>query len=214
MVEAMERLYGRPDAFEGTSFAGAVDPGLVGEALERIGVEATTAEIGRVRAVYLRALRRRMAVAQREGRVEICRGAAGAVSALGGQVPIGLMTGNWIRGARTKLAMTGLWSAFEGGVGAFGDDAADRDLLLPFAWRRASRRGPAPRRVLVIGDTPNDVRAARAGGQALRARGVEVRSVAVCTGFATLEELVASAPDLLVPDLEQGLDQVLRLLDL
>lgn len=213
MVEAMERLHGRPDAFDGTSFAGAVDPGLVGEALRRVGIEASSEQIGRVRSVYLRALRRRMAVAGREGRVQICRGADAAVGLLAERAAVGLMTGNWRRGARIKLDHIGLWSAFEGGVGAYGDDAAERDALLPFAWRRAARRGVRATRVLVIGDTPNDVRAARAGGLALRDQGVDVRSVAVRTGFATHEELLASQPDLLIDDLAVGMPEVLALLE-
>ena len=213
MVEAMDRLYSRPDAFDGTSFSGAVDPGIVSAALARVGVPATPRQLGRVRAVYLRALRRRMEAAAQAGRLTICRGAAEAVVELGARGPIGLMTGNWHRGAQIKLSMVSLWAPFERGMGATGDDAHDRDLLLPFAWWRAVRRGITPRRVMVIGDTPSDVRAGRAGAMALRSRGVEVQTVAVRTGFATEDELIASGPDLLVPDLAAGLDQVIGLLE-
>lgn len=213
MVETMERLYGRPDAFEGVSFSGAVDPGLVAAALARVGVPATPRQLGRVRTTYLRALRRRMELARGAGRLTICRGAEAAVAELGARWPIGLMTGNWRRGALIKLSIVNLWAPFARGVGATGDDAADRDLLLPFAWRRAVRRGFTPSRVMVIGDTPSDVRAGQMGALALRAHGVEVQTVAVQTGFSTPEALAASGPTLQISDLHEGLGQVIGLLE-
>lgn len=212
MVEAMDALYGRPDAFDGVSFAGAVDPGIVSEALARVGVAPTPRELGRVRARYQRLLARAMPRAVAEGRATLCPGVREAVAGVGARASIGLMTGNWTTGARIKLEAAGLWEPFASTPGAFGDDAAERDSLLPYAWRRARRRGLAPRRVLVIGDTPADVSAARAGARALGPRGPEVLAVAVCTGFATREALVASAPDLLLEDLAAGLEAVLALL--
>jgi phosphoglycolate phosphatase-like HAD superfamily hydrolase len=46
--------------------------------------------------------------------------------------------------------------------------------------------------VALIGDHPNDIRAARANG---------VRSIAVATGLVPADELAEHAPDILVPDL-------------
>jgi phosphoglycolate phosphatase len=46
--------------------------------------------------------------------------------------------------------------------------------------------------VALIGDHPNDIRAARANG---------VRSIAVATGLVSADELARHAPDVLVADL-------------
>jgi phosphoglycolate phosphatase len=46
--------------------------------------------------------------------------------------------------------------------------------------------------VALIGDHPNDIRAARAN---------RVRSIAVATGLVSAEELLEHSPDILVPDL-------------
>jgi phosphoglycolate phosphatase-like HAD superfamily hydrolase len=113
---------------------------------------------------------------------------------------VGLLTGNWREGARLKLSAINLWWE---GPSAFGDDAVDRNHLVPVARRRAVEQGHPVRRVVVIGDTPKDVECARAGGAI---------AVAVKTGFATVESLEQSQPDLLLSDLDQGLDALLALL--
>ncbi len=209
MVEAMRALHGRPDAFDDLSFAGAVDPAIVSVALRRAGVEPTPRRLSRLRSRYVQALEGEMARAVREGRSVLCPGVREAVSALEGRAQVGLMTGNWSAGARVKLERMDLWAPFAGQPGAYGDDAPDRDALMPFAWRRALRRGRAPRRVVLVGDTPSDVSAARAGARLLGPRGVEVVAVAVATGFAPREDLVASRPDLLLDNLADGLDALL-----
>jgi phosphoglycolate phosphatase-like HAD superfamily hydrolase len=64
------------------------------------------------------------------------------------------------------------------------------------------KRIVAGERVWVVGDTPLDVRCARAIG---------ARAVAVATGWHTVDELAAAGPDLLVPDLADA-GPLLRLL--
>ncbi|HEX2127309.1 MAG TPA: HAD hydrolase-like protein, partial [Thermoleophilaceae bacterium] len=49
-----------------------------------------------------------------------------------------------------------------------------------------------PTRAVLVGDTPHDVQAARAAG---------ARAVAVATGFADRDALVASRPDALLENL-------------
>lgn len=97
-----------------------------------------------------------------------------ALTALGGR-PDGfrfsLVTGNFERIARLKLARAGIGDWFPEGQGGFGSDAEDRALLPPIARQRA---GGWPRtRTVVIGDTPRDIACARADG---------LRVVAVATG--------------------------------
>ncbi len=57
--------------------------------------------------------------------------------------------------------------------------------LTRIGWRKMDRAG-------LVGDHPNDVRAAKANG---------IRAVAVATGLITIEELKLHSPDVLLPDL-------------
>jgi phosphoglycolate phosphatase-like HAD superfamily hydrolase len=108
-------------------------------------------------------------------------------------VAVGLLTGNVRAGARAKLGYFGLYEHFA--FGGFGDHHFDRDDVAREALAAVHRCVGAhctPDRVWVIGDTPLDVRCARAIG---------ARVAAVATGVHSYEELAASEPDLLVRDL-------------
>ncbi len=73
---------------------------------------------------------------------------------------LSLVTGNYERVARRKLAAAGIGPFFATGQGAFGSDAEHREELPPIARARA---GNWPReRTAVIGDTPQDIACARA----------------------------------------------------
>src|SRR5258706_7813288 len=96
-------------------------------------------------------------------------------------VAMGLLTGNFIEGARVKLEYFDLWKYFP--CGAFGGDSADRNDLVPVALRRAREAGIPDverSRVIVVGDTPNDVECARIVG---------ATPVAVATGSYSVEQL-------------------------
>ena len=115
-------------------------------------------------------------------------------------VTLGLLTGNFRATARLKLEHFGLWHYFI--CGAFGDDAADRNGLVPIAIARARALGfehATPERTIVIGDTPHDVRCAQAGG---------ARSVGVATGSASASSLEAAGADVVFDDLS-NVDDVL-----
>jgi phosphoglycolate phosphatase len=107
-----------------------------------------------------------------------------------------LVTGNFERIARLKLARAGIGGWFPEGQGGFGSDAEDRELLPPIARARA---GDWPReRTVVIGDTPRDIACARADG---------LRVIAVATGPFAVEALadadaVADGAEAVVPILE------------
>jgi phosphoglycolate phosphatase-like HAD superfamily hydrolase len=100
---------------------------------------------------------------------------------------LGLLTGNIARGAWTKISSFGLEGFFE--FGAFGDDHHDRNELGPVALNRAethSGRRFDPAETFIIGDTPKDIRCARACG---------AWAVAVATGHSASEQLMAHEPD-------------------
>jgi phosphoglycolate phosphatase len=109
------------------------------------------------------------------------------------KMAIGLLTGNVHAGARVKLGHYGLFDQFA--FGGFGDHHFDRDDVAreALAAVRSHLGLPVPpERIWVIGDTPLDVRCARAIG---------AKVVAVATGIHTYEQLHESAPDLTLHDL-------------
>ena len=126
-------------------------------------------------------------------------GVADALVSLGGRPQafrFSLVTGNFERIARLKLARAGIGDWFPEGQGAFGSDAEERERLPPIA---RSRAGGWPReRTVVIGDTPRDIACARADG---------LRVLAVATGPYPVEALadadaVVDSAEALLPVLE------------
>ena len=108
-------------------------------------------------------------------------------------VALGLLTGNVREGAKVKLGYFGLFDYFR--FGGYGDHHLDRDDVAREALAEVRRQlnGTAcPERIWVIGDTPLDIRCARAIG---------ARAVAVATGWHRLDELAEHQPDLLLTDL-------------
>jgi phosphoglycolate phosphatase-like HAD superfamily hydrolase len=91
-------------------------------------------------------------------------------------------------------------------VGAFGDEGGQREDILRLAMQRATRLGSFKRQrqgLVVVGDAPRDVQAARA----LRAR-----TVAVASGYHSLDELAQCDPNALLSnfkDRERTLDAIL-----
>lgn len=197
--EAFEALHGVPEAFAAVDFGGRTDFGIVRQAFRLHGLPHPADGGEALLRAYLPRLRERL----RTGRSRICvhPGVHAALDAAQERAVNGLLTGNWAEGARHKLEAVGLWDRFA--FGAFGDDAEDRNRLVPVALRRARERGLHPERVVVVGDTPHDVACARAGG---------ALAVAVATGWSSREELVAAEPDLLLDDLEAGREALLALL--
>ena len=208
MASAAADLFGRPGLFDDLSFAGAVDSGIVAKALLASGLPPTPRRMGRMRSTYSRRLRR--ALFAKPG--SLCAGVPDVVRQTKRLAKVGLLTGNWPEGARIKLAAHGLGDQFEGCVGAYGDDAPDRNHLVPFAVKRARRRWGEIRRVVVIGDTPADVACARAGAALLGPDGPDVLAVAVETGFSTPAQLRDACPDLQLTDLASGLQELLDLI--
>ncbi len=187
LLDAVEEVFERDRREIPTlDLAGATDFGVVQWLFQQLG-RAPEPEIrDRYLTVYLRHLQRRLDESQFGG-VEL-PGVRRLLEALGqlqaGQqerVALGLLTGNVREGAMRKLRRFDLAHWF--GEGAFGDDAADRNLLGPIAVQRFDARlgrGFGPDQVLVIGDTTKDVACAQAMG---------ARCLAVATGTHERERL-------------------------
>jgi phosphoglycolate phosphatase-like HAD superfamily hydrolase len=124
---------------------------------------------------------------------KVCPGAKAFLARLHqAGVPLGLVTGNLTRIGWRKMKQAGLRDYFR--FGAFAEMARDRAGLARMAIRQARAEGWIQKgaAIALVGDHPNDVRAARANG---------VRAIAVGTGVVAMEELAALEPDILTADL-------------
>ncbi|MEE8524007.1 MAG: HAD family hydrolase [Thermoanaerobaculia bacterium] len=185
--------YGDPDE---TSFAGKTDPMIALELVRAAGLgdDEILPRLPEVRRRYVDNLERGL---RREGMC-LLPGVVDLLERLAARddVVLGLLTGNWRRGADVKLSRFELGRFFP--FGAFGDDAIDRRDLVPVALARAaaaSGRQFAPEQTLIVGDTAFDVDCARASG---------VPSLAVTTGFATADRLAEAGADWVFSDLVEA----------
>jgi phosphoglycolate phosphatase len=164
MERAFEVVHGRPDAMA-FPMDGMTDRLIIRQALAVIGAEATDAAIDRVLDAYVDVLREEVASCSDE-RYRVHAGMRDAIDGARARgAAVGLGTGNIRAGARVKLERVGLADAFS--FGGFGCDAEDRGALIRVGAERgaAELKVPLDRcRVVVIGDTPKDVAAARAIG--------------------------------------------------
>ena len=196
MNRACEQIMGHAEALAGIPVAGRTDWIILHDMLGRIGRDLDDRLFADLRAEYLRHLR-----------VEIELPGRGVKGGMPGvrelldelhtrdDVFLGLLTGNFERGARIKLEHFDLWHYFR--CGAFGDDASDRNALVPFAIERARREGLpdiAADRVLVVGDTPHDVACARTAG---------ATAIGVATGGYSVDDLRRSGADIVFRDLSE-----------
>ncbi|MEN0112148.1 MAG: HAD family hydrolase [Planctomycetota bacterium] len=182
-------------------FAGRSDRGITAGLFAAHGIENSEDNWTRFRAEYVARLD--ASLEERDG--EVLPGAVELIERVEalGDVHVGLLTGNVAAAAEKKLRYYGLWERFA--FGGFGDDHPDRnDIAATAAAKARERHGRLTReeRIVVIGDTPNDVRCARSIG---------AYAVAVPTGHTHAIELAAANPDVLIPTLESA-DEVLALL--
>ncbi len=188
---ALTSEFGVTQLIEKLELSGRTDRAIVADLVHCHGLDPCPTTARRILDAYLRHLPESLA----RGSGRVLPGIAELLGQLRhrGDVAVGLLTGNIRAGARIKLGHFGLFDHFA--FGGFGDDHLDRDDVAREAMREVRARFDGevtPDRIWVIGDTPLDVRCARAVG---------ARAVAVTTGWHTREQLAAHAPDLLLTDL-------------
>jgi phosphoglycolate phosphatase len=176
---------------EEVTYSGRTDRAIGRDLLHLHGIEPTMENWQRLVRGYLA----RLPASLHNNRGTVCTGIPALLNALAAndRVAIGLLTGNIREGARLKLGHFDLFHHFA--FGGFGDKHYERDDVAreALAAVRTHVNGQhSPDRIWVIGDTPLDVKCARAIG---------ARAVAVATGWHSFEQLQASAPDLLLADL-------------
>jgi phosphoglycolate phosphatase len=191
LVDAIRRAASVETTTEGVPVAGMLDRDILATMMTRAGMKpgairkAMPDVIHHAQSIYVRSspdlarkvcpgVRRMLGRLQRRG------------------VVIGLVTGNLTRIGWRKMERAGLRPYFR--FGAFAELAKDRAGLVRFAIGHARRQGWIGRdsKISLIGDHPNDVRAAKANG---------IRAVAVATGLTAFEELQTHSPDIIVSDL-------------
>lgn len=162
---AFGERYGRPDACKSFRFDGMTDRLIARQGLTLLGIDPTDPAIDDILDVYVRLLEVEVARAD----AALYRLHAGIADALTiareHGMGIGLGTGNTREGARIKLSRVGIYERFA--FGGFGSDAEDRAVLIRRGAERGAEHLGAPLakcRVVVIGDTPKDIDAARAIG--------------------------------------------------
>jgi phosphoglycolate phosphatase len=191
LVEAIRRTVGLQTTTDGVPVSGMLDRDILAIMMTRAGMKpaairkAMPIVVERAQSIYIRtvpALERKVCPGVRRLLRRLER--RGAV--------IGLVTGNLSRIGWRKMERAGLKPYFR--FGAFAELAKDRAGLVRIAIRRARQEGWIGRaaRISLIGDHPNDVRAAKANG---------IRSIAVATGLVSMDELRTHSPDVLLPDL-------------
>jgi phosphoglycolate phosphatase len=186
--------FGVPNGVDRMKFAGRTDVNLVREFFTMNGIEASAENFRRFFERYVFWLDQIL----RHSETKACPGVVEfmhALRALPDPPRLGLLTGNIRLGAEIKLRHFDLWKEFE--TGGFADDHEDRDQIAHAALRRGSRvlgQQLGGEQVLVIGDTPLDIRCGRAIG---------AKVLAVATGGATLDELKRHQPDWAVEDLHR-----------
>ncbi len=191
LIDAVRAITGIETSMEDVAVSGMLDGDIVHQMLRNAGAShalirrSMPAIAARSQSLYARTcpdLRRR-----------VCPGARMLLYKLSRRAVVtGLVTGNFTRIGWKKMERAGLRRYLR--FGAFAELAQDRAGLVRIAIAEARRNGWIDRRspIALIGDHPNDIRAARAAG---------VRSISVATGVIGAEELVKHSPDVLVPDM-------------
>lgn len=197
MNRACEELVGHGEALAGIPVAGRTDRVILSDVVQRIDRELDESLLAELRDRYVAHLAEEIHHPGR-GVKGVLPGVRELLDTLAGRndVMLGLLTGNFEAGARIKLGHFDLWRYFR--CGAFADDAADRNALVPFAMARARQCGLPDlghAHVLVVGDTPHDVACALAAGAV---------PVGVATGGYSVAQLRDSGADEVFEDLRDA----------
>ncbi len=191
LTDAVARVTGVKVSIDGIPVQGMLDRAILTLMMREAGMKA-----GDIRAQMEAIAAKAQSIHARRCRDltrKLCPGVRAVLRKLHGRgIPLGLVTGNFSRIAWRKMECAGLKQYFR--FGAFAEQATTRTGLARLAVRQARRERWIDRSsaICLVGDHPNDVKAAQANG---------IRSIAVATGLCGFEELAACQPDYLLDDL-------------
>jgi len=183
---AMLDVYGVETTIDGIAYHGKTDVGILRAALERAGV--TTSLINQRMPEALEVVRRDASEKAERFSPNVLPGIRDVLDLLRGSGKLlGVASGNLELLGWLKLKAAGLKDYFA--FGRFADHWEMRDDIFRAAVAEARTRLGPDAKVCFVGDTPDDVRAARsAGGQV----------IAVGTGIFKVEDLAGHGPDALI----------------
>ena len=187
---AMLECFGTTGDLDSHVFGGKTDWGILADLLAPHGHSA--ADIGRHMPTYEAVMARHMRAISSGYQADPCPHAMELVQALRGRddTLLGLVTGNTSMTAAIKLEMAG-YAPDTFVIGAYGNESPQRADLTRLARERAAAhlgRELNGAELIVIGDTPADIQAARA---------IDAVAVAVCTGYAGRDQPHRQRPRLL-----------------
>jgi len=197
ITEAMTEVFGTAGNVARTSFSGKTDPQIVYEIMTEAGVPEIAVRDGIPKSLnaYVSKLTDRL----RTSDIQVLSGVRELLDRLTNEPDhflVGLLTGNIDSGARVKLTHAGLLPYFDPPwIGAFGSDAMKRHDLPAVALQRVQdrfRRDFVQKDIVIIGDSPHDVTCGKH---------LNVRSIAVATGWHAMPELQKYEPDHAFADL-------------
>lgn len=203
-ADAFRKVTGR-DLEKMPELSGRTEPVIFREALKIHGIPETDDLYPRFAAEQACGYADRMDELRRQGRA--LPGAEDSLGTLASRRDIvqSVLTGNTREAAELKLQAFGLDRFLDLGIGAYGTDDDTRANLVGIARQRAtSARGIDfdPGTTVLIGDTPNDVTAARDGG---------ARIIAVASGSDSAADLAAAGAGTVLDDLTRT-DDVLSVI--
>jgi phosphoglycolate phosphatase-like HAD superfamily hydrolase len=193
-IHAFEQVYRRPVTLEGVPMAGMLDANIARVLFERHELDQEAADARLPEMMAAMGARYAELTAGLDARERLLPGVVEAIVAChehGWQT--GVLTGNAEAVGRAKLRAAGLDVLLP--FGAFGDVPQERGRLVAHALEAAERHTGVrhtPAQTVLVGDTPEDIAAARLGG---------AHVVAVATGRFTVEILRTYEPDAVLPDL-------------
>ena len=193
LVDAIRQITGLTTTTEGIPVHGMLDPDILTLMLQAANLPAP--EIAAHLPAIQTAAEDAYLASVPDHRDKSCPGVPALLAELETRdIALALVTGNLTRIGWRKLERAGLHHHFR--FGAFGEMAPTRGGLARLAIERARREnliGPDSR-ITLIGDAPQDVRAAQENG---------IQSIAVRTGITPPADLEHARPDHLLDDLTQ-----------
>jgi phosphoglycolate phosphatase len=198
--EAIKKFYGMEDDISGINYAGKTDPQILREVLRLGGLNEE--EIEENFQVCLDFMAHYYLKNVNHENVRSLEGVNDLLKELQRRkVLLGLVTGNLESIAYAKLGKVGLDGYFP--FGGFGSDHSNRSFLVKKALKQAQNQyGYNGKHTFVIGDTPRDIKAAKASN---------LLTIGVATGRYSKEELENCGADYVLNNLKNK-DKILEIL--
>ena len=187
LIHATQDVFGIDGTLEGIDYAGRTDRKIAHMLHEYFEIEKTDESL----CTFLQSYLDQLEIEMQTTRMHVLPGVIEALDAIENHPNTwqGLLTGNLAKGAEIKLAHYDIWHYFP--FGAFSDLSVDRNELAKHAPAVANKHTGIdfePANIYVIGDTPHDIACGKS---------ISAKTIAVCTGKFTADDLAQYHPDFL-----------------